>query len=167
MKKLFVIIFIGMLSNIFAAEKIKYITDSILQKDGNYLKLLGGSSWELTQMSLALPTQDVIIVFHTFLDKQNQSNVMPVFYSDGEEIPLRYISGLISAEEGYLVTIMQKYNDGAILQTDDGYKLSIPQYDRYDTGWWLPPYKALITGNQMYMWNLKKGKRVWIDSISE
>jgi hypothetical protein len=53
--------------------------------------------------------------------------------------------------------------DGAILKTDDGSLWSIPKYDRYDTGYWLPPYPVLIFGNEQYMINLKKGKKVWIE----
>lgn len=169
MKKTFLLLVIlcGLTISPLTAEKVKFLQDSIMQKEGNYIKLLGGSSWELTQMSLSLITQDVIIVFNSYLDNQNKTQIMPVFYSDGEEIPLRYISGNIAAQEGHLVTISNEYRDGAILETLNGLLLSIPEYDRYDTGYWLPPYKALITNNGLYMWNLKKGKRVWVDGIKE
>ena len=54
MKKilLYLIILYGLMTTPLAAEKIKFLQDSIMQKEGNYIKLLGGSSWELTQMSL-------------------------------------------------------------------------------------------------------------------
>lgn len=168
MKKIVLLLMIlcALVSNL-AAEKVKFSQDSIMQKEGNYIKLLGGSSWELTQMSLSLITDDVIIVFNSYLDNQNKTQIMPIFYSDGEEIPLRYISGNITPQEGHLVTISNEYRDGAVLETLNGLLLSIPEYDRYDTGYWLPPYKALITNNGLYMWNLKKGKRVWLEGIKE
>ncbi len=160
------LVYIGIVSNtLLAFEKVEYLADSIIQKDGNYVKLKGGTSWELTSMSLALVTDDVIIIFHQYVDKKGKQSILPIFYHDGEEIALRFISGSVSTETGYLTTIIEQLGEGALLRTNDGMILSIPQYDRYDTGWWLPPYKALITGNQMYLWNLKKWKKVWIDNI--
>ena len=168
MKKIIAILFSVFIasSSLFAIEKVEYIADSIMQKDGNYIKLLRGSSWELTSMSLSLVTDDVIIIFHQYVNKKGKQSVLPIFYHDGEEIALRYISGSILSEAGYLTTIIEQLGEGAVLRTNDGTTLSIPQYDRYDTVWWLPPYKALITANQMYLWNLKKGKIVWIDAIT-
>ena len=167
MKKIFMILlYLSIMSNSLSAfEKVNYLTDSIIQKSGNYIKLMGGTSWELTSMSLSLVTDDVIIIFHQYVDKKGEQSIFPIFYHDGEEIALRYISGHIMTQTGYLTTVVRKFNNGAILKTDDGLILSIPQYDRYDTGWWLPPYKILITNDQMYFWNLKKGKKVWIDNI--
>ncbi len=167
MKKILtILLYLSIMSNsLLAFEKVEYLADSIIQKDGNYIKLMGGTSWELTSMSLSLVTDNVIIIFHQYVDKKGKQSILPIFYHDGEEIALRYISGSLLPETGYLTTIIQQLGEGAVLKTNDGNILSIPQYDRYDTGWWLPPYKALVTGNQMYLWNLKKGKRVWVDSI--
>ena len=55
------------------------------------------------------------------------------------------------------------YGEGSVLKLADGSTLSVPEYDQYDTGWWLPPYKALLTSNGMYLWNLKEGKNVWVN----
>jgi hypothetical protein len=167
MKKiLMILLYLSIISNsLLAFEKVEYLADSIIQKDGNYIKLMGGTTWELTSMSLSLVTDDVIIIFHQYVNKKGEQSVLPIFYHDGEEIAIRYISGSLLPESGYLTTIIQQLGEGAILKTNDGTILSIPQFDRYYTGWWLPPYKALVTGNQMYLWNLKKGKRVWIDNI--
>ena len=167
MKKIITLLFSVCIifNSLFALEKVGYITDSIIQKNGNYIKLLEGSSWELTSMSLALVTDDVIIVFYKYIDKKGKQSILPILYHDGEEIVLRYISGSLLLKIGYLTTIVEELGDGAVLKTYDGIILSIPQYDRYYTSWWLPPYKVLITGDLMYLWNLKKGKRVGIDSI--
>lgn len=149
----------------FAAGKVEYIADSIAQKDGEYIKLLGGSSWLLNSSSLALVTQDVIVVFRSIVGKDKKTYEVPVFYFDGEEIIAKHIDGAFVKESGYLAQVVKQFGKGARLMLDDGTILSIPEYDRYDTGWWLPPYPALVTGNGLYMWNLKKGKRVWVDGI--
>lgn len=149
----------------FAAEKVEYIADSIAQKDGKYIKLLGGSSWLLNSSSLALVTQDVIVVFRSIIGKDNKIYEVPVFFFDGEEIIAKHIDGAFVKESGVLIKVVQQFGEGARLKLDDGTILSIPEYDRYYTGWWLPPYQALVTGNGFYMWNLKKGKRVWVEGI--
>jgi len=142
---------------------VEYIADSIAEKDGEYIRLLGGSSWSLSYSSLALVTDDVLIVFHRITTKDNRVSVVPVVYVDGEEIPARHVGGSYATETGYLTTVVEAIGDGAFLRIDDGTLLSIPEYDQYDTGWWLPPYKALVTGNGLYLWNLKEGKKVWVD----
>jgi hypothetical protein len=152
-------------TSVLAAEKVSYFTDSIFQKDGEYIKLLGGSSWSLGSTTFALVTDDVIIVFRNIVGKDKKYNDVPIFYHDGEEIVAIHIKGEFSKEPGLLATVVQQYGEGAKLKLDNGSVLSIPEYDRYDTGWWLPPYPALITSNNMYMWNLKKGKRVWVNGV--
>lgn len=148
----------------FAAEKVEFVADSIAQKDGEYIKLLGGSSWLLNGSSLALVTQDVIVVFRSIVGKDKKTYEVPVFFFDGEEIIAKHIDGSFVKKSGFLVQVVEQFGDGARLKLDDGTVLSIPEYDRYDTGWWLPPYQALIEGNGLYMWNLKEGKRVWVKS---
>ena len=44
-------------------QKVDYIAGSIAEKDGSFIRLLDGSSWVLTSPSLALVTDDVIIIF--------------------------------------------------------------------------------------------------------
>jgi len=149
----------------FASEKVEYISDAISQKNGSYLKLRGGSSWVLSRLSLALPTNNVVLVFRVVTGKGGSKQVLPVFYCNGEEIIAKHVGGAFVKETGLLVTVVKKAGDGSKLKLDDGSTLSIPQYDRYDTGWWLPPYQAILTGNRMYMLNLEKGKRVWVDGV--
>jgi len=157
------ILFSGLSASVSAGQKLEYIADSIAEKDGEYIRLLGGSSWSLSYSSLALVTDDVLIVFHRVTTKENEVSVVPVVYVAGEEIPARHLGGVYSTETGYLTTVVEALSDGAFLRLDDGTLLSIPEYDQYDTGWWLPPYKALVTGNGLYLWNLKEGKKVWVD----
>ncbi|MDA2933585.1 hypothetical protein MYX82_04510 [Acidobacteria bacterium AH-259-D05] len=170
----FSILFSGLTASASVTQKVEYIVDSIAEKDGEYIRLLGGSSWILSYSSLALVTDDVIIVFHQIATRDNKASVVPVVYVDGEEIPARHVGGAYAKETGHLTTVVESLGDGALLRVEslgdgallrleDGTLLSIPEYDRYDTGWWLPPYKALVTGNGLYLWNLKKGKKVWVN----
>ncbi len=148
-----------------AAEPVEYFTDSIAQKEGEYIKLLGGSSWILSYPSIALVTENVAIVFRNVVGKSKKQYEVPVFYHDGEEIVARHIKGNYVKKSGFLATVIAQYGEGAKLKLDDGTILSIPEYDRYDTGWWLPPYPVLVTSNGLYMWSLKKSKRVWVDGV--
>ena len=163
MLRTLIIIFSLLLSfSLHSAEKIEYFIDSVAKKDGEYVKLLGGSEWVLSHSSLALIADDVIIIFKEIVGKDKKQYLVPIFYHDGEEIIVRHVKGSFIKKSGRLVTVIQQYGEGAKLKLNDGSILSIPDYDRYDTGWWLPPYPALITSNGLYMWNLKKGKRVWV-----
>jgi len=137
-------------------QRVEYFKDSIIEKEGNYIRLLGGSSWILSFPSLALVTDDIIIVFQV-------NNT--VAYIRGDEIPVKHVGGVYVTQIGYLTTVVRSLGDGAVLKLADGSLLSVPKYDQFDTGWWIPPYKALLTENKLYLYNLKKGKRVWIKPI--
>lgn len=162
---------LGLLLTVFATvvlaapgmQKVEYLSDSIAEKEGKYIRLLGGSQWVLSSSTLALVTDDVIIVFQDVELKDKTRVTLAVAYVDGDEIVARHVGGRYISQTGYLTTVVEALGDGAVLRLADGSLLSIPEYDQYDTGWWLPPYKALITGNKMYLWNLKKGKRVWVN----
>ena len=144
-------------------QKVEYLSDSIAEKEGKYIRLLGGSQWVLSSSTLALVTDDIIIVFQDIELKDKTMAKVAVAYVDGDEIVVKHIGGKFVAENGYLTTVVEALGDGAVLKLANGSLLTIPEYDQYDTGWWLPPYKALLTGNMMYLWNLKKGKRVWVN----
>lgn len=144
-------------------QTVEYLTDSIAEKKGKYIRLLGGSQWVLASATLALVADDIIIVFHDIELKDKTKVKLPVAYVDGDEIVATHVGGRYVPEIGYFTMVVEAFRDGAVLKLADGSFLSMPEYDRFDTGWWLPPYKALLTGNQMYLWNLGKGKRIWVD----
>ncbi len=144
-------------------QKVEYLSDSIAEKEGKYIRLLGGSQWVLSSSTLALVTDDIIIVFQEVELNDKTRAKLAVAYVDGDEIVAKHVGGQYVSQAGYLTTVVETLGDDAILKLADGSLLSIPEYDQYDTGWWLPPYKALLTGNKMYLWNLKKGKRVWVN----
>jgi len=144
-------------------QKVEYFSDSIAEKEGKYIRLLGGSQWVLDTPTLALVTDDIIIVFQEVDLKDNTKTKLAIAYVDGDEIVAKHIGGQYITQAGFLTTVVESIGDGAVLKLADGSHLAIPSYDQYDTGWWLPPYRALLTGNKMYLWNLKKGKKVWVN----
>jgi hypothetical protein len=146
-----------------AAEQVEFLSDAIIQKNGNIIRLLGGSSWELTSLSFAIITDDIIIVFRNVPEREGQQ--IPIFYHDGMQIIARHIAGSYSKTSGLLANVIDKNGDGAVLELDDGRMLTIPDYDQFDTGWWLPPYPVIVTSDGLYMWNLDEGKRVWVNGI--
>jgi hypothetical protein len=147
------------------ADKVEYLADSVAEKDDNYLRLLGGSVWILSRPSLTLVTDEVIIVFHAVQLAHGKTSTLAVAYMDGDEIPVTLAKGQVATQTGVLTTVVEALSDGAVLRLADGSLLCVPKYDQFDTGWWLPPYKALVTGNGLYLYNLKKGKRVWVKLI--
>ena len=145
-------------------ETVEYFADSIIEKGDQYIRLLGGSSWVLSTFSTALVMDDVIIVFRD-VNYEGRKLRMAVAYLDGDEISVRHVRGPYTKSTGYLTIVVEALGKGAILRLADGSLLSVPDYDRFDTGWWLPPYSALITSNRLYLYNLKEGKRVWISPL--
>jgi len=144
-------------------KKVDFLSDSIIRKDGKLIKLLGGSTWLLSLPTLALVTDDVIIVFEKIVLEKNKTIEIASVYVDGDRITATHVDGRYITDSGLITTVVESLDDGAVLKLIDGSALSIPSYDRYDTGWWLPPYKALLTSNGFYLWNLKKAKRVWVN----
>ena len=132
-------------------QKVEYLSDSIAEKEGKYIRLFGGSQWVLSSSTLALVTDDIIIVFQDIELKDNTTAKVAVAYVDSDEIVARHVGGQYVAQDGYLTTVVEALGDGAVLKLANGSLLTIPEYDQYDTGWWLPPYKALLTGNMMYL----------------
>jgi hypothetical protein len=110
-----------------------------------------------------MTNQDVIIVLDS--KSANDPRIEGTAYIEGTKIRVRRLSGDDVFESGVLTRVQESRLEGAILKLSDGTLLEIPEYDRYDTGWWLPPYDALLTKGGMYLWNLEKGKRVWVDRV--
>ncbi len=119
------------------------------------IELMDGSKWITSYATYALPLSDIIII----VDEDHNSGTA---FIEGDEIFVKHLSGHIILNSGYYTNVIQEYGDGAVLETEDGSLWEVPEYDRYDSGYWLPPYKVLITSNELYMYNLKKNKRIWI-----
>ncbi len=146
-------------------ESVEFFTDSIIEKRDSHIRLLGGSSWLLSEPSLALVTGDVLIVFRTVVLRDGTRAKVATAYFDGEEIDVRRVGGAYATQTGYLTRVVKTHAGGAVLELANGTLLSVPEYDRFYTGWWLPPYKALLTGSKLHLYNLEKMKRVWVSPL--
>lgn len=147
----------------FSAEIISYCKGTILENDDEVVTLLDGSKWETSGNFFSYFGDVVIIQSSTELDGKLYN--FNEIYSDGNRDIVTKISGECSNSIGKKATVMRELNDGKTLLLDDGSALNFDSFDSFDTGFWLPPYDVLITGDELYMWNLNKGKRVWIQSI--
>ena len=138
-------------------QQVSFVRDSVANVDMQVLKLLTGSIWLLSRPTLALVTDEVVIVL---IDSKRG-----VLFHEGDEIPVSYVSGATVVEKGLRGRVVEAMGDGAILRLNDNSLWEVPSYDRFHTSFWLPPYPVLITGNSLYMVNLKKGKQIWVKRV--
>ena len=165
LKILFSVLFILILSQKIVSQKtiyrrISYISGTIYEVSDNVIKLLDGSIWVTEYSSSSLPLTDIIIIY-------DGKNIFGTAFIDGDEISIKHLSGNVVLSSGYYTYVTKKYGEGAILVTEDGSYWEIPEYDRYYSGYWLPPYKVLITSNELYMYNLKENKKIWISRVEK
>lgn len=140
------------------AREISYFQDQIWEiTNENQIRLFGGSYWVSYSSMLLLPLQDVLVVL-----RDSQVGMM---YADGAEIPVQFVGGSFVPKRGWLQTVVAASKDGAILRLDDGSLWKIPNYDRFDTRWWLPPYKVIVTSDQLYMIHLRDNKQIWVSRV--
>ena len=153
-------------------KKVSFSSDTVTEIDGKVIKFLTGSTWIMDQEIVALPLSEGVIICDGPAPEFTKEKIdeylkaLPttgVLVYSGETVNVKRVDGLFLLRNGFLGKVVEEMGDGAILKTDDGSLWSIPNYDRYDTGYWLPPYPVLIFGNEQYMINLKKGKKVWIE----
>jgi hypothetical protein len=141
-------------------EKVDYFPDSIAEKDEHVLRLNGGSSWLLANRTSAFVSADVIVVMRD-VDVNGQRVSAAWLFVGGEEIPVKHVEGVYPRNPAYLTRVVGA-EGGTNLRLADGSMVVVPKYDRFAISRWTPPYKALLTGNRTYLYNLKQGRRVWI-----
>lgn len=152
-------------SGVQYTRRVEFLVDSILDKQDESIKLLGGSVWALSRPSLALVTQDIIIVLQDIQLEDERWVKAAMAFVDGDEIIVRHVAGPCVTQSGCLTTVVAASQNGALLKLADGSVLSVAEYDRFHTELWLPPYRVLLTGNGMYLYNLKNAKRIWVSSV--
>lgn len=135
-------------------ERVRFFTSSIWDANREAVKLTDGSVWKLDSAQIGMPIGNVVGVL---IDSRKA-----VIYVDGNAYGATLVSGVVITSDAIVQTVVQKLDDGTVLKLANGVLLEFSSYDRYDTGWWLPPYKVLIELNAMNMWHLDKGKKVWI-----
>jgi hypothetical protein len=145
-------------------QTVEYCEDSILESEDNAIRLLGGSKWEVASYGYFMILQDVIII-HDSIKSDGGASSNSEIISGGSRSIVTPVSGSCASQTGEKARVVREINDGATLFLDSGELLNFDSFDSFDTGFWLPPYEVLITSGGLYMWNLDKGKRVWIKSI--
>ena len=141
-------------------EKVDYFPDSIAEKDDHVVRLSGGSSWLLANRTSALVAADVMVVMRD-VEVNGQRVLAAWLYVGGEEIPAKHVEGVYPRNPAYLTRVVGA-KEGTTLRLADGSEVSVPKYDSYAISRWTPPYKALLTGNRGYLYNLETGRRVWL-----
>lgn len=147
-----------------ALERVDFVAGSIFDVKDGVVTLLDGSKWLTSGFSTLVVAENVVIVTRDVNGISGRRR-LATLYGDGDEVPVRLLGGSPPSQSGYLTSVVAEMGDGAVLRLADGSLWSVPEYDRFDTGFWLPPYKALLAGNRLYLWNLKKGKRVWVSAM--
>jgi hypothetical protein len=169
----FTLVFLASISVCSAQlKKVSFASDTVTEIDGRVIKFLTGSTWIMEREIVALPLSEGVIICNGAAPKFNKGKIdeylkaLPttgVLVYSGQTVNVKRVDGLLFLRNGFLGKVVEEMGDGAILKTNDGSLWSIPQFDRFDTGVWLPPYPVLIFGNEQYLINLKKGKKVWVE----
>jgi hypothetical protein len=137
--------------------RVQFFTDTISSVDDEVLRFSGGGIWRMDRWRSGLSFQDALGIM---VDQKNA-----IIYVNGDSFSARLLNGIPNTSAGIVRTVVEEIDKGAVLRLDDGTRLEFSSYDRYDTGWWLPPYQVLIDLSGMNMWNLKKGKKVWVQRV--
>lgn len=140
-----------------ASGTVQFAISTIFDVNGEIVKMIDGSTWRLNRSYFGLPLNDVIIVM------SNPRN--GIIYTEDSSYGARLLSGSVLISSGQIRTVVEKMGEGTILKLDDGTLLEFSSYDKYDTGWWLPPYRVILESSRMNMWNIEKGKKVWVQRV--
>ena len=142
-------------------EQVRYFTDSITEKEELVVRLSGGSSWVLAARTAATVAADVLIVMRD-VTVNGQRVRAAWLYHEGEEIPARHVEGVYPQNAAYLTRVISAEGQGETLRLADGTNFSVLKYERGRITRWVPPFKALLSSNRIYLYNLGEGKRVWV-----
>lgn len=147
-----------LISQIRENSNVVFIQGSVFNSKSNELKLLDGSCWYSASAYFALIASDIFIII---TDEKGNG----IAYCNGNEFYVQHISGRPIQSNGRYTKVIRELGDGAVLQLSDGTMWEVPKYDQYYTGYWLPPYPVIISSNELYMYNIKKGKKVWVTKV--
>jgi len=142
-------------------EKVDYFQDSIAEKgDRNHIiGLNGGSFWVLAEPTLAVIATEVVVVMRDVMVEGKPVRAAWMFVG-GEEIPAKHVEGVYPANQAFLTRVTGSADQGTRLRLADGSELLVPGYNKYLLSRWVPPYKVLLTGNRLSLYNLKDGRRI-------
>jgi len=137
--------------------KVQFFTESVSEAKGEIIKLAGGSLWKLDRNYFGLPLEDVIGI--------SSDQKTATLYIYGDFYVARLMKGSVTTSLGLTASVIQSMGNGTVLKLSNGLMLEFDSYAAYNTGYWLPPYRVVIDSGMMNMWNLNKGKKVWIKSV--
>lgn len=137
---------------------VAYVQSSVVSTDGDLFTLMDGSRWIKKGYSVILPASDITII----LTSEEGDGIT---FIDGTEIEVELISGMPDMNTGSFGQVVRERGDGAILRLSDGSLWEIPQYDRFDTRYWLPPYWVIVSSDELYLINVENGKKVWASPV--
>jgi hypothetical protein len=143
--------------NSLATEQVNYFTGSISNADGKKVDIFGQGTWQFASEYFGLHFEDVIGIMN--------SDRTASIYINGYVHYATLIDGDVIKSTGEIRNVVQIISEGSVLKLDDGTLLEFSSYDKFDTGWWLPPYRVIVDYSSMDMWNISEGKKVWIQSI--
>ena len=146
-----------------APDRVTYFEDSIAEKgDRNHIiRLTGGSDWVLSEPTPAAIQSDVMVVMRDVLVEGKPVRAAWM-YVGGAEIPAKHVEGVFPTNQAFLTRVTAAEDRGTKLRLADGTELLLPGYNSYISSKWIPPYKALLTSNRDYLYNLKEGRRVFV-----
>ena len=147
----------GRANQAVATGDVRFFADTISEADGEILRLLGGSVWMLDRDYFGLPLEEVVGIA---TNKETAT-----IYANDNVYTGKLLKGYIATSTGFVGSVVDSKGDGTVLQLDNGALLEFSSYDKFDTGYWLPPYRVLINSEKTYMWNLEEGKKVDIKSV--
>ena len=142
-------------------ENVNYFPDSIAEKEDHVVRLSGGSSWLLANRTLALVAADVVVVTRDVVVEGKRVRAAWL-YVGGEEIPAQHVEGVYPTNPAFLTRVVASEDKGTKLRLEDGTELLVPGYSSYNINRWTPPYKVLLTGSRLFLYNLKDGRRIQV-----
>jgi hypothetical protein len=144
-------------------DKVEYFQDSINEKgDLNHIiRLTGGSSWVLSEATLAPVASDLIVVMRDVMVEGKPVRAAWMFVG-GEEIPAKHVEGVFPTTQAFLTRVTASEDQGTRLRLADGSELLVPGYNKFLLTRVKPPYKVLLASNRLSFFNLKDGVRVQV-----
>ena len=144
-------------------DKVEYFQDSIAEKgDLNHIiRLTGGSSWVLSEATLAPLASDLIMVMRDVMVEGKRVRAAWMFVG-GQEIPAKHVEGVFPTNQAFLTRVTASVDQGTKLRLADGTELLVPGYNKYLLARVTPPYKVLLSSNGQSLFNLKDGVRVQV-----
>jgi hypothetical protein len=163
----------GTHSNAAELKAVAFFEDTVMKIDGRVVEFLGGSTWLLEREIVALPLGLATVVCNgpaPVFNKEKMDDYLKAlpaqgsFMYRGQTVAAKRISGVFLLIDGFLGQVVRAHGGGAVLEIDDGSLWSVPRFDQFDTGFWLPPYPVIIYKNRLQLLNLKEGKKISLEN---